>query len=481
MYEARIRLVAALLLSFSLVEFLVFGGLGIAIPLIVLIFYSLTLWQGKGIKKEKISSKLLIPILLVTICFGLFDNQLLKGFNLLLLVGLILLHIGEVFEINPYVPYTIKWFIAILSLGFIKPFEEFGSAIRDAKKEHKEETKGKGEVVNKVVIGILISLPVVIVAGFLLMRADAAFEGMMDLITKNVQIDTFYIFTRTITVALLFIPCAGFFYGTGSRTSLTGEHDEDKVERDDVERVRWKLDFTVGLTACSLLGGLYIVYCVSQLSYFISAFSGILPSHFTYAEYARRGFFEMLPIACLNIGVIGVLNLLVKGKEERKKAIWIRNYSLFFMAFTVFIILTALSKMALYMGEYGLTIKRVYVTWFLILCLTSLVLIGISLFRTHFNLVKKLFIAFICLYLGLNYSNVDYLIARYNVSLHQATGAEVESSFQDLSLSAVGPYMEIQKGEHVDNDMYKYELEIRSNWENWNLARYHASQLLKEK
>lgn len=484
MYGARIGLAIALVLSFCLTEFLVFGGLGIAVPLVVIIFYGLVLWQGKEGNRINLKSKLYIPILLITVCFGIFDNQLLKGLNLLLLVGLILLHVGELFQLNSYESYTIRWFINVFPLGFIKPFEEFGSAIRAAKEEFEEDTQGKGEVFKKIIIGIVISLPIVVFAGFLLMRADAAFEGVIDLIGRHIQLDTFYLFTRTITVGLLFIPCAGFFYyirfKQSHREGVEKYNYEEYYETE--EKVRWGLDFTTGLTACSLLGGLYIMYCASQLSYFVSAFRGILPINFTYAEYARRGFFEMLPIAFLNIGIIGVLNLFVKGKEEDKKARWIRRYSLFFMAFTIFIILTALSKMVLYMGEYGLTIKRVYVTWFLILCLTSLVLIGISLFKEHFGLVKKLSVAFICLYIGLNYCNVDYVIAKYNVSLYHATGMAVESSFHDLSLSAVGPYMEIKKVSSIEDiPMYNKQKDLYSTWENWNLAKHHASELLKEK
>lgn len=108
MYLERIRLVAALALSFFMIEFLLFGGLGIAVPLVVVAFYGLILWQVKGTLREKLSSKLLIPIVLVTISFALFDNELLKVFNMMLLFGLVVLHMGELFGLNHHEAYTVS-------------------------------------------------------------------------------------------------------------------------------------------------------------------------------------------------------------------------------------------------------------------------------------------------------------------------------------------------------------------------------------
>ncbi|MDA3733471.1 DUF4173 domain-containing protein [Niameybacter massiliensis] len=488
MYQERMRLGAALILSFALSEFIIFGGLGIAVPLVVGIFYTLVLILDKDKLKGKTLTKWCIPVLLITLCFPLFDNDTLKFFNLLLLFMLLIIHISELYNLNTYEPYTIHWLLNHCSLGIIKPFECFGKAIQDVKVENEQIPEGKGQFIKKIIIGVIISIPILLMAGFLLISADAAFQGVMNLFLDKIEIDLFYIVTRATCISLLFIPCIGFFKNLEQPIEqVEGQKDTcaDAYEDDEV-KIQWKLstkkvDFTIGMTVCTLLIGLYLVYCMAQLSYFVSAFGGILPSDFTYSEYARRGFFEMLPIALLNIGIVAGLNLAVQGKGEKKKAKWLKGYSVCFIGFTMFIILTAFAKMIMYMSEYGLTIKRVYVTWFLILSLLSIVLIGISLFKSHFRIIKKLMITFMVLYIGLNYCNVDYLIAKYNGYLYETQQVEVERSFDDLSLSSVGPFIEMKSKHYNDYiESYTWEIEYKNQWESWNLAKYHASQLIQQ-
>ncbi|MFZ3102315.1 MAG: DUF4153 domain-containing protein [Desulfitobacteriaceae bacterium] len=57
------------------------------------------------------------------------------------------------------------------------------------------------------------------------------------------------------------------------------------------------LCFTViVLSALTALNLVFIVYFLSQLTYLFSAFNNRLPELMTYAEYARRGFFELCTV-----------------------------------------------------------------------------------------------------------------------------------------------------------------------------------------
>ena len=90
-------------------ELLIFGGWGIAVPIAVIIYYVLILWQSKMLKvKQNIKNNiLLIPIAMTALCFVFFDNSLLKFFNIVFLYGLIILHTIEQFGINRFELYLI--------------------------------------------------------------------------------------------------------------------------------------------------------------------------------------------------------------------------------------------------------------------------------------------------------------------------------------------------------------------------------------
>ena len=125
-------------------------------------------------------------------------------------------------------------------------------------------------------------------------------------------------------------------------------------------------DFTIVITVTSSLCVVYLIYCLSQLTYFISAFQGTLPADCTFSGYARKGFFECIPLGIINLLLIIVLTLFTKTEESKKKKNFIKGYTSYLVAFTLFLVISAFSKMWLYISEYGITIMRVYVSWFLI-------------------------------------------------------------------------------------------------------------------
>lgn len=484
----RIRVGIVGVLAFCVMELLFFGGFGIAVPIVVAAFYIGAAWQYKerGEVSQFFKDKLFIPILFLAISFGLFSNPVLKFFNMIFLVLLMILQFGDLFGINTYERYDVKWFLQVLPLGLIMPFQNWAKALKSVKSSDEEvhEDRYKMQVIGKIAIGCVIGVPILLIAGGILMGADAAFEGMMNLILSNIEIDLENIVPRLLIFTILFFPLLGFFYGITHQYEI---RRRSKWEIEGIERAEGShktgIDFTIAMTVSTLLALLYLLYIGSQLSYFISAFSSILPEHYTYAEYARRGFFEMIPIACLNIGVIGVLNLFVAGKEEPKKARWIKAYAFFFIGFTLFIVMTALSKMAMYMGIYGLTLKRIYVTWFLVLCVISLGLIALKMCKEKLKLFKSLFIVFTVMYLGLNYMNPDYQVARYNADLYIQKEIDTIDSFYSLSLSAVEPFLEMNatayEGYANRLENYRWETERVDSWQEWNLSYHNANKLLK--
>ena len=79
------------------------------------------------------------------------------------------------------------------------------------------------------------------------------------------------------------------------------------------------MDGIITLTVLLLFNLVYILFIAVQFKYF---FSGTLEDGFTYAEYARRGFFELLFVTLINLSItIAVITLTKTIYGPLKKAI----------------------------------------------------------------------------------------------------------------------------------------------------------------
>ena len=457
-------------------ELLIFGGLGIAVPIAVIVYYILTLWQSKmlGIKQNIKNNIILIPIALTALCFVFFDNILLKSLNVLFLYVLIILNTSQQFGVNPYEILSFKWLLEIVPLGILNPIKNIGKPINIVKERIKEGSKDSNNVVLKVFIGLVIGMPIVFIATILLMNTDVAFNNIIVLVIEKFNFDLVWILGRIVVFIIIFFPLYGFFYGLRNKKEKINEQKEKNRTR--------IFDFIIVITVISSICIVYMIYCLSQFTYFISAFKGILPADYSFAGYARKGFFECIPLGGINLILIIVLTLFTKVEGDEKKENLIKGCTYYLVAFNLFLVISAFSKMWLYISEYGITIMRVYVSWFLIVGCIILLLIGIKTYYSKFKLTKNIFIVFTIMFLGLNYANIDYRIAEYDSKLYIKAQVDTLSAFYELSDSALEPLVKI------DNDAikpiinkYKVQIYRTTKWQEWNLANHNGKKILENK
>ncbi|MGN1110598.1 MAG: DUF4173 domain-containing protein, partial [Oscillospiraceae bacterium] len=151
-----------------------------------------------------------------------------------------------------------------------------------------------------------------------------------------------------------------------------------------------------------------------------------------YSEFARRGFFELCAIAVINLGVIAVMQTFAKSTRV------IKFYIGALSVLSLGVIATALVKMAMYIGEYGMTLLRVYTSWFMLLMALMFVLIIVLQFK-DFKFWRALFIGFTAMFFVLCFCDVDGAIAKYNVSAYESGKIEELDihEFVELGYSAV--------------------------------------------
>jgi len=327
-------------------------------------------------------------------------------------------------------------------------------------------------------------LPVLILVVTLLTDADAAFEGLVKHFQFSIS-ESIFIYLRQL---ILGIPIACYLYGL-IYGDLHGKNT-DLVTLDLVDRKAAALKFAPGVTvysALTVLNLVYVIFFLSQLSYLFSAFGNSLPETMTYAEYARRGFFELCAVSGINLAVIVIAHAITKRERERI----MRIETVVLCLFTMMLIVTALSKMGMYISYYGLTQLRVYTTWFMILLLLVFIIITIRQFR-KFNGMKIATVGFLILFLGLCYSNMDGIIAKYNIDRYQEGSLERidVGAMSQLSDAAV-PYL-YELYQKTDDKSLKtelraaiFEIPVRSGpsyqetFRDWNLQKMKADQIRK--
>jgi len=460
-------------------ELLIFGGWGIAVPIAVVIYYALILWQAKMLKiKQNIRDNiLLIPIIMTALCFVFFDNIVLKLLNILFLYGLIILNTSQQFGINRFETLTCRWFLEIIPIGIFNPLGNMSKPINVIKKEMKENSKVANNAFFKILLGLLIGLPIVFIATILLMNTDVAFKSIIVLIFEKLDFDLGWILGRIIFFIVIFFPLYGFFYGLRNKKENTNEQKE--------KRKIQIFDFIIVITVTCSLGAVYMMYCLSQLTYFVSAFKGILPVDYTFAGYARKGFFECIPLGIINLIFIIVLTLFTRTEGSKKKINCIKGCTYYLVVFTLFLVISAFSKMWLYISVYGITIMRVYVSWFLIFGCITLIFIGIKTYYSKFKLTKNIFIVFTIMFLGLNYANIDYRIGEYDADFYMTEKVDTVSAFEDLSDSALESLIKISKIDTKENkrmvNKYKNRIYGKTKWQEWNIANYNAKNTFENR
>lgn len=159
---------------------------------------------------------------------------------------------------------------------------------------------------------------------------------------------------------------------------------------------------------------LYAIFFFSQKDYYLSAFTKLLPEGLTYAAYAREGFFQLCAVACINFAAFVAFSLLVRKKEGERELLC-RIYQGILAFFTLVLIATALSKMALYIGAYGLTEKRVYASWAMLLLAFVFLMILVKQLLSRFPFFKVAIVGALLLFALIALPNTDAVIADYNV------------------------------------------------------------------
>jgi hypothetical protein len=152
----------------------------------------------------------------------------------------------------------------------------------------------------------------------------------------------------------------------------------------------------------------------------------------TYAEYARRGFFELLAVACLSLGLLCGLAVVTPRVEIRQRRAFGAACAAM-IALVLGLLASAFQRMLLYEQAYGYTELRVYTHSFMIWLALVLGLFLLALLREKPQLFTFGGFASALIYLAvLNIANPDAVIVRENIGRLSAPQAQASRADEQV-------------------------------------------------
>lgn len=449
------------------------GGILVTLFAIVTGVYSLYCMKILHIEAKPLTVWYSVMMILTGISSGLTGNKIIQGFNFCwILVFLVFMLLHNFCNDRQWglIKYIAAAFQAVFgAIGCIaEPFMDIADYMRNERMDSDNmgsdsmvgdsanATAGERHVKKHrmlyVFIGIAIAFPLVVLIVVLLCSADAVFASVIKKIFADINLFTVSKVVFLFVFALFSSYC-GIKYLSKKRIS------DAPVETP-------AFPAAIGITVAATISVVYVFFCFIQIVYL---FGGLmqLPSGYTYARYAREGFFQLLFVCILNVIIV------LLGSELFRKNKILNAFLILITLCTYIMIASSAYRMGLYVSEYGLTATRLCVFWALGVIL--------SICKPAFSLFRYGIIVIGVCYLVLAFARPDYLVARYNTVCMEDTDYKYLMSLStDASpaLAADADFME-NKGMVT---MYARQLagETNDSLRQLNVSHIKAAHLFRD-
>jgi hypothetical protein len=197
--------------------------------------------------------------------------------------------------------------------------------------------------------GLLVSVPIVLVLNALLMSADPIWEKQA---ARLLDVDLWSIVGHVAAVTVLAWLAAGWLRGA----LLSAPTKPMQVAPAAAPRFVRAADVLTPLVLVNVLFGLFVAMQLRTLvggAEYVRAVAGL-----TFAEYARRGFFQLVFVAALTLPALYAADALTPLDHRARRGV--HRAIAVMLVLLGGILASAGARMALYTREYGLTEDRFY-------------------------------------------------------------------------------------------------------------------------
>lgn len=339
---------------------------------------------------------------------------------------------------------------------------------RDREKDGRTERSANGRrLVRSVGIGLLIVFPMAMLIALLLASADAVFYDLLyNILTFSIDIDSFEDMIRVAgLVSVVFVVCYGIF-------SYNTEPQNISAIDNKAQTAKTNWDPYIAVTVNGVMCAMYVVFSGIQI---VSLFLGKLPKGFTYASYARHGFFELVFVCIFNI-VLVLCTLAYFGSLRV-----LRVLLTIICGCTYIMTVSSAYRMLLYIASYQLTFLRLLVLWGLVMIAVVMTGVLVYTYDQKFSLFRFVLVTLTVGWLCFSAAHPDYWIASYNIAACE-DGQECDSYYlrRRLSLDAVPALPEeLWKSEdsvyHRRIERYQRQRGMFMGFRSFNFSRAYAA------
>ena len=312
----------------------------------------------------------------------------------------------------------------------------------------REKRQQRGGALAAVVRGSIFALPIILVFAVLLGSADAvfasyvnqAFEGVRRALGLEYLDDTI---ARLLVISALSVTMTGSLGFALVRRPAAGAvvpsfPDTDDPDGEGVlveDKPKAKPGFKLSMVESSIIMGsvvaLFAAFVGIQFAYFFGGARTLEVAGITYAQYARRGFFELVAVSVLTLGLALVLDH-VSVRQTKRENIVFRVLALLIVALTTIMLISASQRMWLYEEAFGFTQLRVYTHVFMLWLGVTFGAYVLAVFRLRMNIFTLgLVLAVIGYVVTLNLMDVDRYIAERNIARYH-DGQELDIAFLNI-------------------------------------------------
>jgi len=472
-------------------------GASIILFIIPFIFYIFNILNEKEVIKNKKAFYLSIPIILLGMTYFIFNNTFFIFLNMIVIIALIaIMLIVALSDTTGIHNFISKIFFIIFS-----PIEKVNDAVKSIiniifkKKEEKDEIeKSKNENIKKIILGIILSIPILIVILLLLTSADSIFAEKVDNITFNalfklLEFDTIVeLILRTGIIIGLTIYFVAFIHNLINDKRKT-------LEQNAKINSKLKIDRIIVNTIMTILNIIYLIFSYVQISALFMGYTSL--SQDEYANYARQGFFQLMIVSLINLSIILTTSHII-CKKEQEKSVYTKIMNILLAIFTLIILVSSFMRMHLYEQAFGYTFLRLMV--YVILITEAILMIPTVMYilKPKMDLLKPYFIIIITMYVLVNYINIDGVIAKRNVDKFMTDQKAENIDFNYLSTLSVDSLSQIQRLVYINdnnnddiielkrrvrNHLYNERLNMKlepMTWQSFNINRYNTEKALKK-
>ena len=436
-------------------------------------------------KNKKIVNKkaliFVIPIILLSSTYFIFNNELFKVLNIFVIVAL-----GIIMCVYLCKPKT-KWSEFLKKIGYVfgGMFESVSDVIDTFKIPEDKKDNESLEKVKKIGKSLLITIPIILVVLILLMSADQVFEGIFDKVfldlSEVLSLDGIIkLLSRLSVILITFLLCGGFIVNLVKDNTMFTKEDEDTKISVKFENLTINMILTI-------LNIIYLIFSFIQITNLFMNTSN--DPNFDYSSYARQGFFQLMFVSFINFVILTVANI-NKIEKTKNQKIYNKIMSLLIILFTLIIIVSAFYRMNLYQETYGYTYLRIFVDFVLITEGLISIPIIIRLLGKKIDVLKVSIVITSFMFVILNFMNIDNFIAEKNIDRYfdDPKNSNFDMSYLcNLGTDATAQVTRLLKADdeyivkRTENYLYEQKQSLnldKMDWQEYNMSKKEAKEIL---